>query len=397
MAQPGRAPGSGPGGRRFESSLPDHLNTKFESTYAAQATPVRVAFLACIRQALPLVLALGFQQSGHAQHFTSDDPILRYPEVAATVSPRLQSIDALYDFVIQSVHTRPSLATEADAINTLDDVPDSSWYSNRGPLASRNIDELKRGPRVHGAPKAPFTVIAAKTEGVTPGFRMRDARGYLYFVKVDAESSPEMATAADVIAPLFLYALGYNVPENYIWTGRADDFRLSQNATITSLSGKKHSMSAVELKQVLDRVPRTRDGEVRVLASLALPGQILGPFLYEGTRSDDPNDLVPPQDRRVLRALAVIFAWLNHTDAKSDNSLDTLQGKGAQAHIVHHLLDFGDSFGSDSDIAKDPRHRQELAIPTDRGVFRPADPGDRKRGPVQQPSRCRVHCDGPRG
>src|SRR5579862_3357517 len=26
VAQPGRAPGSGPGGRRFESSLPDHLN-----------------------------------------------------------------------------------------------------------------------------------------------------------------------------------------------------------------------------------------------------------------------------------------------------------------------------------------------------------------------------------
>jgi hypothetical protein len=28
VAQPGRAPGSGPGGRRFESSLPDHLQNK---------------------------------------------------------------------------------------------------------------------------------------------------------------------------------------------------------------------------------------------------------------------------------------------------------------------------------------------------------------------------------
>jgi len=26
----------------------------------------------------------------------------------------------------------------------------------------------------------------------------------------------------------------------------------------------------------------------------------------------------------------------------------------------HHLLDFGDSFGSDSDIAKDPRYGQEF-------------------------------------
>jgi hypothetical protein len=31
VAQPGRAPGSGPGGRRFKSSLPDHL---FSATYA---------------------------------------------------------------------------------------------------------------------------------------------------------------------------------------------------------------------------------------------------------------------------------------------------------------------------------------------------------------------------
>ena len=30
VAQPGRAPGSGPGGRRFKSSLPDHL---FSSRY----------------------------------------------------------------------------------------------------------------------------------------------------------------------------------------------------------------------------------------------------------------------------------------------------------------------------------------------------------------------------
>ena len=31
----------------------------------------------------------------------------------------------------------------------------------------------------------------------------------------------------------------------------------------------------------------------------------------------------------------------------------------------HHLLDFGDSFGSDSDIAKDPRYGQEF-LPTSR-------------------------------
>jgi hypothetical protein len=35
------------------------------------------------------------------------------------------------------------------------------------------IPELRRGARTHGEPQPPFTV-AAKTEGVTPGFGIRD-------------------------------------------------------------------------------------------------------------------------------------------------------------------------------------------------------------------------------
>ena len=83
-------------------------------------------------------------------------------------------------------------------------------------------------------------------------------------------------------------------------------------------------------------------------------------------RNDDPNDLIPHDRRRDLRGLEVLFAWLNHTNAKGDNSLDPVNGKGSDARIVHHLLDFGDSFGSDSDIAKDPRHGQEFWLPTTR-------------------------------
>jgi hypothetical protein len=97
-----------------------------------------------------------------------------------------------------------------------------------------------------------------------------------------------------------------------------------------------------------------------------MSGRIIGPFRYEYTRSDDPNDLIPHDRRRDLRGLEVLFAWLNHTDAKGDNSLDSVVGKGPDARIVHHLLDFGDSFGSDSDIAKDPRHGQEFWLPTSR-------------------------------
>src|ERR1700735_4553244 len=106
------------------------------------------------------------------------------------------------------------------------------------------------------------------------------------------------------------------------------------------------------------RWPHTAD------ASLSVSGRIIGPFRYEFVRKDDPNDLIPHDRRRDLRGLEVLFAWLNHTNAKGDNSLDPVDGKGPDARIVHHLLDFGDSFGSDSDIAKDPRHGQEFWLPT---------------------------------
>jgi hypothetical protein len=161
---------------------------------------------------------------------------------------------------------------------------------------------------------------------------------------------------------LFLYAAGYNVPENYILEDRVEEFHLSEKATFKSTYGKERRLTADQLRQIFDQIPREPDGKVRLMASLSLPPKIVGPFRYNGVRSDDPNDLIPHQQRRDLRGLAVLFAWLNHTDAKSENSLDTVEGSGDNARFVHHLLDFGDCFGSDSDIAKDPRHGREYIV-----------------------------------
>ena len=302
--------------------------------------------------------------SAAAQRFAPDDPLRKTPEVESAQHAVEQSIQPLYDFVVHSVQYKTRAAAPSRGINSLGEVPDSSWFTNRKPIREMTIAELKRGARTHGAPQPPFTVVAAKTEGVTPGFRMRDARNILFFVKVDPPSNPEMASAADVVAPLFLYAMGYNVPENYIFYAGRGDIKLSGKATITEPSGKTHPMTRSQLDRILDAVPQSRDGRLRFMGSMSIPGRIIGPFRYQGVRSDDPNDLIPHEQRRDLRGLGVIFAWLDHTDAKGENSLDTVIGKGADARIEHFLLDFGDAFGSDSDIAKDPRHGQEDVLPT---------------------------------
>jgi len=319
----------------------------------------------CVRKTLSFVLVgVACQASALiAQQYHSDDPIQKVPEVGSAQGADAQTINALYDFMYHSAKYKTPPATPSLGVNTLGEVPDSSWFTNRPRLTT---EELQKGKRVHGDPQPPFTVVAAKTEGVTPGFRIKDGRGLTYFIKVDPHTNPEMATAADVMGALFLYSAGYNVPENYILLAHREDFRLSEKATITALSGKKHPMNRSQLDKILDAVPVESDGRIRLMASLSMSGRIIGPFRYEFVRSDDPNDLIPHDRRRDLRGLAVLFAWLNHTDAKGDNSLDSVEGKGADARIVHHLLDFGDSFGSDSDIAKDPRHGQEFWLPTSR-------------------------------
>jgi hypothetical protein len=316
----------------------------------------------CFRQALPHLLGFAFVGTlCAAQQFLPDDPLTRTPEVEAVSNADVQEINALYDFAHNSFHYKSHGAGESLAVNSLGEVPDSSWFTNRD-ISSLSIEEVKKGGRVHGDPQPPYTVVAAKTEGVSTGFRLRDARGRLFFVKADPPSNPEMATAADVMGSLFLYAAGYNVPENYILVAHTEEFRLSDKATIKSTYGKDRPLTAIKLRQIFDRIPREPDGRVRLMASLSIPPKIVGPFRYAGVRSDDPNDLVPHEQRRDLRGLAVLFAWLNHTDAKGENSLDSVEGQGENARFVHHLLDFGDCFGSDSDIAKDPRHGQEYIV-----------------------------------
>jgi hypothetical protein len=92
-----------------------------------------------------------------------------------------------------------------------------------------------------------------------------------------------------------------------------------------------------------------------MVASQWLPGQTLGPFRYEGTRDDDPNDVVPHEDRRDLRGARVISAWLNHFDSREQNTMSTWLAvnkddkESSPGHVRHYYIDLGDCFGSEWD------------------------------------------------
>ena len=310
-----------------------------------------------------LTLSLAGSSSVGAPKFRRDDPIRAEPAPISLDKAAFRKINAIYDFVLQSVRPDPRPPVPAEAINTLGEVPDSQWFTNRHGSHRLTREQLQAGPGLENAPTPPFTVVALKTEGITPGFQMTDSKGRFYFVKPDPWTNPELSTSADVIGSRFFYALGYNTPENYIVYVKRGDVSIAKEATVTGLSGKPRPMTKKDVERVLADIRQKPDGSMRVIASYRLAGKFLGPFKYEGTRTDDPNDIVPHERRRDLRALHVFCAWLNHTDAKAGNSGDTLVEEKGIRFIRHYLIDFGAILGSDSDMPKNARFGNEYILP----------------------------------
>jgi hypothetical protein len=320
-------------------------------------------------QALIMTAAAGaltwgsLEAAGLQSHkkFYSDDPVWTAP-APAPAHPQGRKLNDYYDFFENTLFARGQRASRTEgqlpsqAINTVDEVPDSAWYTNRHAGRRMAIDELKRGAGDANAPAAgTWTVVAAKNEGVTPGFRIRDAAGRQYLLKFDPPSNPEMASAADVITSKFFYALGYNVPENYVVYFDRGRIAIAGGSMLRESGGKQRAIKDRDIDEMLARTPRTVDGKYRGMASLLIAGKPLGPFEYFGTRPDDPNDLVPHENRRDLRGVRTFSAWLGHDDSKSLNTLDVLASDNGTPYVRHYLIDFGASLGSASFAANSPR------------------------------------------
>jgi len=299
--------------------------------------------------------------AGGGPKFFPDDPLTQDPETQDASGVRKWVINEAYDFIENSfLDPGEHRDIRAQNVNTLDEVPDSSWFTNRLGTRVMTAEEVETGPIVGTGP-APgtWTIIEGKNEGITPGLTMVDSRGDLYYVKFDPPSNPEMATGAEVISTQFFHALGYHVPENYIAVLHPADLRIDEAATIKDTNGKTRSFDKRDLAAVLQKAAAHDDGSYRVVASKGLPGKALGPFRYHGTRPDDPNDIYAHEHRRELRGLRVFAAWLNHDDSRSINTVDTLVERDGRQVVRHHLIDFASTLGSGSTAAQKPRAGNE--------------------------------------
>jgi len=155
-----------------------------------------------------------------------------------------------------------------------------------------------------------------------------------------------MATGAEIIGAKLFWALGYNTSEYHIVRFRPSDLVVSGEAEVALPGRGKRALRREDLDRLLASVDREPDGSYRALASKALPGRYVGRIRYDGTRRDDPNDIVPHEHHRELRGYRVFAAWLDHVDAKENQSLVAEVTEGGHTFLRTYLLDWGSILGS---------------------------------------------------
>jgi hypothetical protein len=251
-----------------------------------------------------------------------------------------------------------TVSGEAENVNSLDEVPDSAWFTNRrrartssDPVLGACSPALILDP--DGSADGSWIIDHGKEDGAASGFRVSIPGKGKYMFKADSTAQPELETAASVVGAAIYHAAGFNTACEQIVYFKPSLLKLTP--------GLHYRHSEVEdrkdfddkaLAQVLASCPR-RGGLVRMHASAWVAGYGLGSFHYDGTRPDDPSDVIPHENRRDVRALRLLAAWIDAVDSRDANSLDSwIADRGnvpdaSPGHVVHYCMDFSHALGPD--------------------------------------------------
>ena len=214
-----------------------------------------VAAVACVVAVATGVSAGAAGQAARAAlGFFPDDPISRDDDTAMDASgvkerELSESYDLLANTFVSPGDREPIRAVN---VNTLDEVPDSSWFTNRIGVRDLPITEIARGPnKFERLDATDWVVVAGKSPGgFHPGFVAQHPGdpGQLYQLEVDPVDHPQLATGAELIGTLVYHALGYHVED--VYAARVDPARItiSDKATIRDASGGAASTGATSMR-----------------------------------------------------------------------------------------------------------------------------------------------------
>jgi hypothetical protein len=230
-------------------------------------------------------------------------------------------------------------------VNAADEVPCSTWYCARNHLHPLTPAELVAGAP-SSPPKLPFTITKGKDEGSAIGFQVLDADGRKYLLKLDEAGHQGIVTGTEMVGAPIFHAAGYNVPGAHLIEFAPTDLKIGPHATYLLYGVQSRPVTPGVVRRRLAKAARLPDGRMRGVAIPWIAGDVLGSFDMIGTRPGDPNDRIPHERRRSLRASWVLFAWLSILDPGAINTIDTVVDVSGRRFVRHNLIDFSCTFGS---------------------------------------------------
>lgn len=303
------------------------------------------ALLACLA-------VMGAADGPLVERVHRDDPLTREPETQDARGVRPVPHGRLYEVARDLAVTRTTApaGTRALNVNSVDEVPDSSWFTNRALKAPEPEDVLPQslratGPHVAAAGAATHGAtlqVMAIDAGTAPRLTVLDADGATWDVLFDPASHPEAVTGTTVVVGTLLRQFGYNHARWSIASLRPGLLQPAAGATITTRAGRTVPLRPADIAALLRAAAPHDDGTYRVAVARRPPGVRLGAFRFRATRPDDPNDVIPHEHRRELRALRVVGAWLNLTRLGPRMTQDVLEPGTAGRHVVRHYLERAD-------------------------------------------------------
>jgi hypothetical protein len=259
------------------------------------------------------ILLLAVACGPHPARFADRGPVKEAHDDQPIGLPRRRAfIEDLYQ---ADVYVRRELVNgfdprrNPDALdaNSHDQVAASSWHRGDAPEM-----DLLGGYAADGPPVPPFAARDDAPGTDTPDAELvYDGRGLRYELQYDVPGREGMRTTAALAASRLVHALGYRTPEAHL----------------------------VEFD----------DGR-RAVATRWPPGDgvDLGPTPIVSLREDDPNDRLEHLDRRTLRALFHVTAWLDMHRLRPRNLRDVYLGVAGFGHVEHFLVGLDGALGVDN-------------------------------------------------
>jgi len=194
---------------------------------------------------------------GEGRRFYSDDPVWRDGDMRDIPPVAGFDLSKSYEFVHETFGESVKSRGRALNVNTLDEVPDSSWFTNRLGRGAMTIDEIVRGPnQVEGPAAGTWQVTGRPDSGITPKFTIRDARGDTYLIKLDPAAFPELPSSVEVISTKIFHAIGYHVPEDFIVSFDVSRLEVAPGAKIRTNSGDKRPIKMADVEEWLKKTPK---------------------------------------------------------------------------------------------------------------------------------------------